>query len=1088
MKPFYKHLMMFALFVVTGWTMAAAQPTKMLTKAEAEAITYSWTNQTGTYTSNLAQTAKDPYQIIALLKRVYTCDSVPGIYYAGYEGPGAYYGNTGSFSRITNPHSTANAYGLSSSYTNVTRSRQAYYGAVGEGWGISSAPTPAQEGYTLLFVAVKDDYATYSEANAGYITTEDALVSYVQNTIDSVMLITDGIRVNTGKNTGAVFNVSGYFNRFFFMTKGQARDIGYGQGLYSTWYSKANPGSSYPTPGQYFGVMPPFSKMFEQFSPNNGTVKNDSAWTDITDFYSSLMAGNTYEVLHDCPSVLTQQHVFSMAGSNANTHYTIGGLNIFIPDYRLEEWYETKSWVWSNTSGTSTSYNLDGRIMFDDATFTTATPSSSAINSSPYWTKDDVTGLYYTYHYDYIGSIYPRDWSSATYHLYNPQYLPKMNLYTLRLNAEVTQELEDSCDVTLTWNSSWNQLVSNVDQSYRIYIVQEDGTQVPLTVTNGTTYTYRVPKGDNFSYTINYIASAQPVDDQGNLFFVNTWSNEDDVLIPGIYSQSNERFSLVLVDNLSRYTTAGEYNRYNNMLRLRNKGITASMLNEGDNKFIFHRVDELGTDAEFAYMNLNTAGGEPAPTVEASTRNIYMPRTTTATFTLDGSYLEDAVTLASSNPNFSVSPASVQPAADGTITSQAITVTYTGNSTTSEETDITIASSGANSVTVHVTYSGYALFTSATADFSNISSSNNSLTATVYRQGTTTVSNGAYGTFDYGNGSGPTYNSSHGMLYFPIASGGGAVTYTLPSDVTVQNVNVTIYVDNTSYGRGDLIVNGTSFTYTSSTPTSNSCYYHTWSGVNVGPGGTITITSQNGSAGNSSYAPDIVRIVVEYAAAATLKAPQAPRRLPAGGVTITPNVRYTSDQPENNTVINTGQFKATYYYDTDTVDLWNITDYVNDVFEANTAANDHSSYYNYYVTFEAATGSEGGDTPGGQSGTLLTSWDYATDGDSKTGWTPSSFSIDSDNSLWMSGGGTITIPYSLLNGSSTVKVVINANKYSSSSSYSAVLNVNNSSTPVTLPATSYADYTWENVSATNGISITLSSSYVNIMSIKVYAQ
>ena len=275
---------------------------------------------------------------------------------------------------------------------------------------------------------------------------------------------------------------------------------------------------------------------------------------------------------------------------------------------------------------------------------------------------------------------------------------------------------------------------------------------------------------------------------------------------------------------------------------------------------------------------------------------------------------------------------------------------------------------------------------------------------------------------------------------------------------------------------------------TTSTPTSNSCYYHTWSGVNVGPGGTITITSQNGSAGNSSYAPDIVRIVVEYAAAATLKAPQSPRRLPAGGVTITPNVRYTSDQPENNTVINTGQFKATYYYDTDTVDLWNITDYVNDVFEANTAANDHSSYYNYYVTFEAATGSEGGDTPGGQSGTLLTSWDYATDGDSKTGWTPSSFSIDSDNSLWMSGGGTITIPYSLLNGSSTVKVVINAKKYSSSSSYSAVLNVNNSSTPVTLPATSYADYTWENVSATNGISITLSSSYVNIMSIKVYAQ
>ena len=70
-----------------------------------------------------------------------------------------------------------------------------------------------------------------------------------------------------------------------------------------------------------------------------------------------------------------------------------------------------------------------------------------------------------------------------------------------------------------------------------------------------------------------------------------------------------QRIDLTLVDNMSSYTTAGELNLYENTLRLNQPSgdnkLTAGMLNDGDNYIVFHRIDDLGNDTEFARINLS---------------------------------------------------------------------------------------------------------------------------------------------------------------------------------------------------------------------------------------------------------------------------------------------------------------------------------------------------------------------------------------------------------------------------------------------------------------------------------------------------
>ncbi len=936
MKPIYKHLMVFALLCVAGWTTASALPTRLLTEAEAAQITYTWYDGTGVVESNLAQTATTAPQIYSMLKCVYMDKRVPGPYTASYEGPSTYSSSTYTQDASVVNNNGSASYFLDDSY-NSTPGRTVYYGAIGQGWNITGTDyKPTQEGYTVLLVAVKDDYQTYAtDANypsGSYLTDSASVVTFLDRMVDSVMVITNSVRVNEGtKNAGAVFNCSSYLNRFFFLSKGQARDISYGQNLYSTWYSSATRSSSYPSTS-YFGNQSPFAEMFEQFSPNNGYVDTDASFSDITDIYSQLTAGATYNIRHDCPSALMQHHDFSVAGSASTEHKPLGGLNLFIPDYRLESWFQTVDWVWQSISSsgtvTNTTTQVDARTMYDDATFC-QNGSSYVSGYNPYWTLDSHTGLYITYDYEYLGQSYPRNWSSALYHFYNPHHFPKMNLYTIQLTADTTgvKRVENGTtyyQIRVSWNSSLSKLVGDgIVEYFHLYTVGASGayssllelnsdqfTTATCTIENGEyVYYYEVPQQE-YSQSFTYIVSGQPVND-GTVYFTPTWSNEDEVYIPGW--NHDEFLRLVLVDNISQYTTAGEFNHYNNKLQVV-QGTSPWLANDlatGDNLLHFVRIDDQGQETEFATLNYYRGGAA----IFTSTQQLNMVGVTSKTFKVNTSGITGTVTLAASS-GFSVSPSSFT--ADGN--DHTITVTRTSGTTGT----ITISSTaaGANTAVVNVTY-GATRTPYTSIDYSSMSGT--SLSSSTDAVGGTWSYTGS-GSYAYGL-SGPISNVNY--MYF---TSDGSAVYTFPAGAGVTKADVTIVTQSGSYGTGYLYVNGKSIRYNGST-TSN-----TFTDVDV-TGGVITITSPNGSSGSSSYSLRIRSITIYN----TTESENAT----TGNVVIKPQVNYVYPNQANNTTLN---YSARPFANGDIEWLSSAIDYVNDVFSAYTGDNTHSAYYNYYVT------------------------------------------------------------------------------------------------------------------------------------------
>lgn len=417
---------------------------------EQEQFDYTWTAADGvSHTSKLTDIATDPYQIVALLQMVYCNPNIPGIKYSSFTG------------------------------------YPVYYGSVGNGWNISEVTPPTEEGYTLLIVSMK-----YNNNQApSTVSSRSELINYLQNYVESVQLLTNGMRIGSDNNEGTVFNMSGTYNRFFFISKGKLYDYGYYQA--------------------------PFDLMFEEFSPTS------PSGGETTDFYAKMVAGETYPINHDCPSVIYYSHFFSMAGKSGTEAKSMTGLNIFITDNRNE-----------------------------------------------------LFGYTYT-----LG------------------YQPLVGLYTVDLSAQRTLNDENTCDVTLNWTSSLDEMAKEtVAQTYTVYVVltDEEGNEsyqkleVTPNPTRATTLTYTVPRYEK-SYTINYIISATPSDENYSNFF--TWSNTANVVIPG--KDVNETINLYINHYESDYKDDVNRNYYRNMFNINNDntayGITPAMIAAGHNKINIYR-------------------------------------------------------------------------------------------------------------------------------------------------------------------------------------------------------------------------------------------------------------------------------------------------------------------------------------------------------------------------------------------------------------------------------------------------------------------------------------------------------------------
>ncbi len=338
---------MFALAAVAFLSATLnAQPAQPVVKPKSfyERRTYTWTNANGgPVTSNLADPATDPRQIMALLKEVYTNKEIPGIWQCGYTADGEREGTI--------------------DYTVKNKD------AINKAYGISAGNyKPNEEGYTTLLVKVKDSW----KPRDGQDLSNEETLNYIAEAIESVQILTDGIYIpatEKNKNPGAVYRLSGNANRLFFMSKGRGRE----------WDKTV------------IHNYAPFNGMFEEYSPvavSGGQV--------VENFYTKLVDGDIFKVEHDCGSVPGNEHYFCMMGAKGTKKFDVTDLIVTIPDYRLWQWDDrdyqgrTKSKYTNYNESHAPSLGLYGIQL--TATATPATGDEYTVDLKWTSTLNEITG------------------------------------------------------------------------------------------------------------------------------------------------------------------------------------------------------------------------------------------------------------------------------------------------------------------------------------------------------------------------------------------------------------------------------------------------------------------------------------------------------------------------------------------------------------------------------------------------------------------------------------------------------------------------------------------------------------------------
>lgn len=439
---------------------------------------------------------------------------------------------------------------------------------------------PNQEGYTVLVVAVKDETNLATQDAIHDVSTFNSrqeIINYFRDNVTSIRLLTDGLRIGSSEDysRGTVYNCDGTYNKFFFLGKGQAR-------------KKCTPTINYQALlGTPLAEQVPFKRMFEQFSPTSG-----EKGSDIKDFYSEMMKGDVYNVVHDCASVIQQEHQFSLSGNSQTPEpFSFTGLNFFVPDYRLLYWVGKDSVKQSD--GTYTYYDVDGRDMnayeLADATHKTGETFDT-----------------------------PSEWT-AWYAQYNQLYAPQIGLYKITLDANAEKsadydfddETKRNYDITLHWVSSLDEMAGHpVDQIYTVYTWDEEGNRIELrpigvkffdaegnelTTENFsnnpfvvTQVTYQWPQKAT-SQIFEYQVHGTP-DDNEHPGFV-AWSNTDYVVIPGW----NDFLALKRNHYESDFVVNEEKNYYRNFLTVTNENednaLTLERIKNGEDTYTLWRYD-----------------------------------------------------------------------------------------------------------------------------------------------------------------------------------------------------------------------------------------------------------------------------------------------------------------------------------------------------------------------------------------------------------------------------------------------------------------------------------------------------------------
>ena len=496
-----------------------------------DGISYTWTdNEDVEHTSKLSDIATDPDQMIALMKEVYTNKTIPGSLYRGrkqdgsvdtnhpvaYPAIGTVVQNYTSGSGYSYSYGDTYGWGITNDENNYPIVHDTQSSSTYEYWALNpNEYTPDEDGLTLLLVEMKDG-AQYNS-----VTTEPSDYASLRNTFDimfkSVRVVTHSKKSGTGAEAGTLFKIDcDKMNRFFFLGKGRLRlynsDIWNNTSASTYMRHKLSEGESHASSTQ--SESRPFYQMFEQFSP----VSLTSSTGNATDIYQALVNMESYSVEHDCETIPfisannANGHEFNLYGKESTSEdcQDIRDLMLFIPDYRMQWWYE-------------------------------------AVNSSR----------------DGVGS---ESASSDMFKNYNKSHMPTMGLYVIRQN-EITGEKnqgENVYTLHLSWESNLTSFLPSAEGTYYIYQVNDDGTYTLVGTTTADVTTLDVEVAmQTYGQQVTYV-----IQGQDNARFLSLqMSNEESFIIPG--TDPYEKFQLnPRAEIYSRYNPADEFNYYANGLQL----------------------------------------------------------------------------------------------------------------------------------------------------------------------------------------------------------------------------------------------------------------------------------------------------------------------------------------------------------------------------------------------------------------------------------------------------------------------------------------------------------------------------------------
>lgn len=264
----------------------------------------------------------------------------------------------------------------------------------------------------------------------------------------------------------------------------------------------------------------------------------------------------------------------------------------------------------------------------------------------------------------------------------------------------------------------------------------------------------------------------------------------------------NKCFGLMLVENISHYTTAGELNNYDNRLRLQNINLTPEDLKAGENIFKFYRTDENGTKHVFAELVLSATAVGESTTVIPSIR-----------------YYDENDNLNANGGNATLNYSSRTYANTDTLDLFGV-IDYVN--------DVFSESVAENEHPAAYTY--YATFNEEEPVSFNVGDVLGSLDINTLSSGNNTLSLPWGGTIS-------KTTSGPGAPY-AVINRNNSISFTVPEGVNNVSVTVAITTINSNQGAGTFRINGS--TYTATRNTTNYFIVN-----NVTSGGTITISGNN---------------------------------------------------------------------------------------------------------------------------------------------------------------------------------------------------------------------------------------------------